>query len=191
MAYLRFAVPEFDYAEFMGMDWSPPALKSADEAAAMAEARAGGDDADLGCHPVALPDDFVAAYDLRGEFVHGLLCLLPDDGAHILGRSQGWYTQRALVVDSLDAGSDTAVIDWKTPRPVNVRLGPEDGVNIPNTAIYVVTAHGFADYWIGNRTIVDSGWTGDDGSQGFRVLSSALDDRNDFYDCNLTISWPA
>ena len=82
------------------------------------------------------------------------------------------------------------IADWKTPRPVNVRLGPENGIDLDRGVLYVVTAHGFADHWIGNRTIADNDWPGEEGRQGFRVLSSALDDRNDFYDCNLTFTWP-
>ena len=190
MAYLRFAIPAFDYEEFLGMDWSAPALLSDDEAGRLIEARASGDEAAHGCYPVALPDDFRAAYDLRGDYCHGVLCLLPSSGGHLLGRSQGWYTQRAWVVDSLDAGSHTVIADWKTPRPVNVRLGPENGIDLDRGVLYVVTAHGFADHWIGNRTIADNDWPGEEGRQGFRVLSSALDDRNDFYDCNLTFTWP-
>ena len=104
MAYLRFAIPAFDYEEFLGMDWSAPALLSDDEAGRLIEARASGDEAAHGCYPVALPDDFRAAYDLRGDYCHGVLCLLPSSGGHLLGRSQGWYTQRAWVVDSSTPG---------------------------------------------------------------------------------------
>jgi hypothetical protein len=104
---------------------------------------------------------------------------------NILGRSYAWPIQRAWIVDSLDPAGFDVIADWRTPRPMNTRLGPEDGITHSGGAVYLVTARGHGDHWIGNRTIVDGGAAGN----GFQVLSSANEDSRDFHDCNHSFTW--
>ncbi len=178
----RFPIPEFDRDPFKDRDWRAPAYLS--EAKAAEKIAAGAP----GAYPVLPGADFFAKLDVRGEHRHALLCVLPDVEVRVLGRSYAWPIQRAWIVDSLDVGSFNIIADWKTPRPMNNRLGPDDGIshNVAQggAAVYVVTATGHGDRWIGNRTIADNEW-----DNGFRVLSSAQEDSRDFHDCNVSFTW--
>lgn len=176
----RFPVPEFDRDPFKDMDWQAPAYLTESEIAEKIVAGAHG------AYPVLPGADFFAKLDLRGEHRHALLCILPETEVRILGRSYAWPIQRAWIVDSLDVGSFNIIADWKTPRPMNNRLGPEDGITHGGGAVYLVTATGYGDHWIGNRTIADN--EGGNGG-GFRVLSSASEDSRDFHDCNVSFTW--
>jgi len=180
----RFPVPEFDRDRFKDMDWQAPAYLSETEAAEKIAAGAHG------AYPVLPGEDFFARLDVRGEHCHALLCVLPETETHILGRSYAWPIQRAWIVDTLDPGSVEVIADWRTLRPMSTRLGPDDGIAhnaaLGGGSVYLVTATGHSDYWIGNRTIVDRAGAGN----GFQVLSSANGDGRDFHDCNISFAWP-
>jgi hypothetical protein len=175
----RFPIPEFDRDPFKDMDWQTPAYLSDSEIAEKVAAGAHG------AYPVLPGEDFFAKLDLRGNHRHALLCVLPESETHILGRSYAWPIQRAWIVDTLDAESFNVIADWKTLRPMNTRLGPDDGITHGSGTVYLVTATGYGDHWIGNRTIVDRVGAGN----GFRVLSSASEDSRDFHDCNVSFAW--
>ncbi len=174
----RFPIPEFNRDPFKDRDWRAPAYLS--EAKAAEKIAAGAH----GAYPVLPGEDFFAKLNLRGEHRHALLCILPETEIHILGRSYAWPIQRAWIVDSPHPGNFNVIADWKTPRPMNNRLGPDDGMTHGGGAVYVVTATGHGDHWIGNRTITDNEW-----GNGFRVLSSASEDSRDFHACNVSFTW--
>lgn len=174
----RFPIPEFDRDPFKDRDWRAPAYLSQAKAAEKIAAGAHG------AYPVLPGEDFFAKLDVRGARRHALLCVLPETDVRVLGRSYAWPIQRAWIVDSLDPTGFNVIADWKTPRPMNNRLGPDDGMAHGGGAVYLVTATGYGDHWIGNRTITDN-----EGDSGFRVLSSASEDSRDFHACNVSFAW--
>ena len=186
----RFPIPEFDRDRFKDMVWQAPAYLAEAEIAEKIAAGAPG------AYPVLAGEDFFAKLDVRGAQRHALLCVLPETlgtVVRILGRSYAWPIQRAWIVNSLEPESFEVIADWRTLRPMNTRLGPDDGIGHSiaqgGGAIYLVTAHGHGDHWIGNRTIADNQWDGGAADNGFRVLSSANEDGRDFHDCNVSFAW--
>ena len=115
------------------------------------------------------------------------MCLLPPQEIRLVGRSHAWSIQQALVVDSLDSQRSNVIYDWKTPRPMNTRLGPDEGVTFIGKLLYVVCSHRYSDYWIVNRTLIAD--NNRQGRKGFGILSASDDDINDFHACNLSFSW--
>jgi hypothetical protein len=190
MPYVRFPIPDFAYAQFKDREWSPPSLLAEPEIERLTAAHRSGDSSVYGCHPVMPPDSFLDRFALRGDHRHALLCLLPQAGARMVGRSHAWFINRALVVDSLDPARLSVIADWKTPRPMNTRLGPDDGIDVGGV-LYAVCSHRFADHWLVNRTLTDNEWEGDAGTTGCRILSASDDEVNDFHHANLTFEWRA
>lgn len=185
----RFPIPEFDRDQFKNLEWTPPAFLSKEDQDRLIAAQKAGDAQVCGGYPIQADDAFYDHFSIRGEHRHAILCVLPDRPVTVVGRSFAWYKQRALMVDSLDPTRATVLHDWRTPRPMNTRLGPENGVTLPGGILYVVCAHRYADHWIGNRTLIDNEWTNAPGGHGFRILSSSDDRMNDFHHCNLSFSW--
>ncbi len=187
----RFPIPPFDRDPFKDMDWQAPAYLSEADAAEKIAAGAHG------AYPVLPSEDFLTKLDVRGEHRHALLCVLPETPGtevRILGRSYAWAIQRAWIVSSLDPAGFEVIADWRTLRPMNTRLGPDDGIvhsvaKGEDGAVYLVTAHGHSDHWIGNRTIADNQWDGGAAGNGFRVLTSSIADGRDFHDCNVSFAW--
>lgn len=184
----RFPIPEFNRAEFKNRDWMPPALLDAAARDKFAAAHAVGDPSAVGCRAVQVSQGFCERFLLRGEHVHALMCALPAGGAHLLGHSYAWYIQRALLVTDLDPAKAQVLYDWTTPRPMNTRLGPDNGVDLAGGIVYALTARRYADHWIVNRTLVE-GKPGEPGGNGFRILSATDDLNNDFHACNLSFNW--
>jgi hypothetical protein len=182
----RFPIPEFDRDQFKNLDWSQPKLLSRQEQERLIAAAKKGDSKAFGCYPVAADDAFFDHFELKGPHRHAVMCLTPPKGARLAGRSWAWPIQRALVVDSLDPARAAVLQDWKTPRPMNTRLGPDDGVALEGGVAFVVVGHRHADHWVVNRTMAQPGKSG---GSGFSVLSATGDDANDFHACNLSISW--
>jgi hypothetical protein len=190
VAWKRFPIPEFNHDEFKDMAYAPSTPLSPGEAAAMAEkCRAGNLDL-FGGYVVMPPEPLFERLNIRGEFRHAVMCLLPPGPVHLLGRSWAWKIQRALVVDSLEAETATILHEWKTPRPMNTRLGPDDGVALTGGTCYVITANKFADHWLGNRSIVDRNWIPGAGRKGFRILGSSDPEVPDFHHTYLAFEWP-
>ena len=130
-------------------------------------------------------------FAVRGEHRHAVLCLLPNGESTLFGRSWAWPIQRGLVLDSLDPDGCTVIADWRSTRPMNTRLGPEDGVTVGGGALYALMGHRYGDHWIANRTIVQGDWSPASGGQGFRIVSSSDEDLDDFHDCVLSFQWGA
>lgn len=187
----RFPIPEFDRDQFKNLEWSPLAPLAADAEARLLSAWKSGDESICGAYPVTAPDTFFDRFSIRGEHRLAILCLLPKREVTLLGRSFAWKKQLALIVDSLDAQKAQTLHEWRTPRPMNTRLGPENGVTLNGGALYAVLAHRYADYFIGNRTMVDNEWRDAPGGRGFRIMSSSDDRMSDFHHANLFFSWPA
>lgn len=187
----RFPIPEFDRDQFKNLEWSPLTPLAADAQQKLMAAWNSGDAGVCGGYPVAAPDAFFDRFSIRGQHRVAILCLLPKREVTLLGRSFAWKKQLALIVDSLDPASVRPLHEWRTPRPMNTRLGPEDGVKLEGGAVYAVLAHRYADHFVGNRTMVDNDWPDAPGGRGFRVMSSSDDRLSDFHHANLFFSWQA
>ena len=183
----RFPVPGFVYEPFKNLDWKEPQYLDAKDQARLLDSALSGDRTVLGCHPVRADAAFYERFKLRGPHQHAMMCLLPGREVQVVGRSHAWAIQQALLVDSLDAARAKVLHEWKTPRPMNTRLGPDQGVTLSASVVYVVCSHRYADYWIVNRTLGDN--KGFAGASGYGVLSASDDDINDFHACNVWFNW--
>ena len=184
----RFPIPEFDHDELKGLDWTAPELLDPEAAARIVEAAGSGDASAYGAYPVAASEAFLDSLSVRGDHRHALLCVMPATGVRMHGRSYAWKIQRAVAAPGVDGPSAHLLIDWKTPRPMNTRLGPAEGIASPAAAMYVLLLHRYSDHWVANRTIVDNGWRGGSGN-GFRVLSCDNDESNDFHASVISFDW--
>jgi hypothetical protein len=183
----RFPIPSFEYDRYKNLDWRPPQYLTADRQRDVLATAKNGSAASYGAYPVQASPAFYERYRLKGDHLHAMMCVLPETEVHVLGRSHAWAIQQALVVDSLDPNSSEVLLEWKTPRPVNTRLGPENGVSLKRRVVYVVCSHRYADYWLVNRTAVDA--TPLSGKTGFSVISASDDAINDFHACNVSFDW--
>ena len=184
----RFPIPEFDHDELKSLAWAAPDLLDFKAAARIVEAAGNGDTSAYGAYPVAASDAFLDSLSVRGDHRHAVLCVMPGTGVTMLGRSHAWKIQRTMVANSVDGPSTGLLLDWKTPRPMNTRLGPEGGVAAPAAAVYLVLVHRYSDYWVANRTIADNEWTSPSGS-GFRVLSADDEEYDDFHSSVVSFYW--
>ncbi len=186
MAYVRFPIPEFNYAEFKNMTWTAPTFLAEGEITRLIAGQKANDVSMLGGYPIKPSDAFFDRLGVRGEHRHAVMCVLPKKPVKVLGRSRSWFIQRAVAVDSLEPGAGKPLFDWKTTRPINTRLGPDNGITIDGGVIYVVGCRSYADHWLGNRTIVDNQWNK---GRGFRILSPVSDDVDDFHGIYLAFEW--
>ena len=184
----RFPIPEFDHDELKSLAWTAPELLDLEAAAQIVEAAGNGDTSAYGAYPVAASDAFLDSLSVRGDRRHAMLCVMPAAGVTMFGRSYAWKIQRAMVAAGVDGPSTGLLLDWKTPRPMNTRLGPEMGVAAPVAAVYLVLAHRYSDYWVANRTIADDEWTSPSGN-GFRVLSADNEEYDDFHSSVVSFYW--
>lgn len=183
----RFPIPDFDRDQYKNKPWSPAALISDAQHKQLTQAGAASDSQSVGVYCVAVPAAFAQQFALKGEHLHALMCILPKGGAHVVGRSWAWPIQRALVVDNLSGASTKTLIDWTTPRPMNTRLGPQDGADLPGGVVYVVFANRYGQEWIGNRSLSQPQASGG----GVELMSACGDEGNDFHACNLQLRWAA
>ena len=184
----RFPIPEFDHNELKSLDWTAPELLEHEAAVRIAKAAGDGDTSVHGAYPVAASDAFLESLSVRGDHRHALLCVMPAIGVRVLGRSHAWKIQRAVAAPDLDGPPSRLLFDWKTPRPMNTRLGPGEGIDSPATVMYIVLMHHYSDHWVANRTIADNEWNGASGN-GFRVLSCDNDDSADFHASVISFDW--
>jgi hypothetical protein len=183
----RFPIPPFAYEHYKNMEWTVPQYRGAKDQARLLDAALSGDRNAYGAYPVQADAAFYDRFRLQGEQRHAVMCVLPAGEVSIVGRSHAWAIQQALIVDSLDASRAKVLFEWNTPRPMNTRLGPDNGVVSPGGVLYVICSHRYADYWIVNRTLVeDRGFAGE---SGFGVLSASDDTINDFHACNVWFHW--
>lgn len=187
--YRRFRVPEFDHIALKNMPWKPPVFLDPGEAQRFVAARLKGDTSSVGAYPVMPSDALFDRLGLRGDYRHALLCILPDRVVTLLGRSMAWPIQQAWILSSLDPESPGILAQWKTPRPMNTRLGPDNGIELTDKVVYALVGHRYGDHWIGNRSIIQADWKKEASSGGFAILSSANKDVDNFHDCNLYFSW--
>ena len=181
----RFPIPVFDHEQYKNLEWSAPVLLGGDDQARLKRAAAAGDASAFGSYPIAAAADFYERFKLRGPNLHVRMCLLPAAEVTLVGRSHAWAIQGALLVESIDPARAQVLHEWRTPRPMNTRLGPDDGVTIALRELYVVCSHRYADYWVVNRTAAVPA----PDARGFDVLSASVDDANDFHACNLSFRW--
>jgi hypothetical protein len=185
----RFPIPEFNRDELKDLPWTAPSFLSKDEVAQVIARQRSGDASACGGYHVGGDDELFAKLKVEGDHRHAVMCVLPDKPVKLLGRSCAWALQRAILVDSLDAERFKTIIDWRTPRPMNTRLGPEEGVSIAGAIVYAICSHKVGDHWIGNRTCLEHTWRGLPAGAGLAVLSGYNPEINDFHDCNLYFSW--
>jgi hypothetical protein len=188
VSYKRFPIPEFDHVSLKGMPWAPPTFLDAAEAQRLVSSRLKGDLDSIGAYPVMPSDSCFDVLRLRGEHRHAVLCILPDR-AIAMGRSNAWPVQQAWIVSSIQPPDLKIIEQWKTPRPMNTRLGPANGIELSAKVVYLLTGHRYGDHWIGNRSIIQPEWRKEGASGGFAILSASADNVNNFHDCNLYFSW--
>ena len=184
----RYPIPEFDHDELKSLRWTAPELLDREAAARIVEAAGDGDTSVHGAYPVAASDAFLGSLSVRGDHCHALLCVMPSAGVRMFGRSQAWNIQRAVAAAAVDGTAAQLLVDWKTPRPMNTRLGPAEGIASPAAAMYVVLVHQYSDHWVANRTIADNEWKSASGT-GFRVLSCDNDEISDFHASVISFDW--
>lgn len=183
----RFPVPGFDRDRYKNMAWDQPRILSPDEQAELLRKAERGDASAYGSYAVEAEEAFYDRFELRGPYRHAVMCLTPRTDVRMVGRSWAWPIQRALVVDSLAAATANVLCEWTTPRPMNTRLGPDDGVATAGGPMYVLLGNRYGAHWISNRTLFE---TPDSAARnGCSILSSADDANNDFHACNLTFGW--
>lgn len=183
----RFPIPDFDRDQFKNMSWTSPALIGMEEQARLINACAQGDAGVAGAYPVSVPPAFADSLGLSGDHLHALMCLLPQGRIHLVGRSWAWPIQRAVVLDSLIPSSAKTLADWTTPRPMNTRLGPQEGIEVDSPVHFVIFAHRIGQGWVGNRTLHQL--TTDAHGGSLELMSACSEDVNDFHACNLTFQW--
>jgi hypothetical protein len=182
----RFPIPEFDRDLYKNMSWeAPTVLSPADQADKIAKARA-GDASAYGCYAVDAPDALYERFKLQGPHRRAILCLVPPQGVKVVGRSWAWEIQRAVILDSLDPAKAKVLQEWKTSRPMNTRLGPDSGVELPGGPVYVLFGHLYGDHWIANRAMQDRRPAA---GRGLTLVSSSDESSNDFHACHLAFSW--
>ena len=191
VAWKRFPVPEFDRDAFKDMEYQPPAVVAAADAEDLIAKLRAGDDSVCGGYAVMPDDALFGRLAVEGEQRHAIMCLLPDKPVHLLGRSWGWRIQRALVIDSLDPASTDVLHEWRTPRPMNTRFGPEEGVTLETSHVYILSGRIVSDYTRGNRVMIDNDWSPGNGSAGFRVIAACNEGADDFHDSCFQFSWQA
>ena len=172
----RFPVPEFNRYTLKNLDWTPP------------EIRDSLTQTDLGCVAVNGNREFYENFKFKGENLLVVACKLPNQPVTISGNSFAWPIHRTVIADSLDAYTCNVLADWTTPRPMNTRFGPDGGITVSSSQVYILIGHKFADYWISNRIMLDNQWAGSTGN-GFRVLSSSENEINDFHDAVIYFEW--
>jgi hypothetical protein len=187
--YVRYPVPVFEHEELKDRTWSSPDYLPVDEQQRLLAAARDGDESVFGAYPVMPDEALMEALQVRGEHRHAVMCLMPSKPVRVLGRSYAWARQQVFILDSLDAVDHRILASFNTPRPMNNRLGPDDGIEIDTGVCYALFAHMFADYFPGNRTLMDNDWRDPGTGTGFRVCSSYDDELEDFHDAVLHFSW--
>jgi hypothetical protein len=188
MAWKRFSVPAFDYGPLKKMTYEPPAPISSVEAKRIAEAAAAGDKSVAGGYAVEPDAALLERLDFRGAHRDMILCALPGPGAHLLGRSQAWFNQRAFILDRNAPDAETLYC-WRTPRPMNTRFGPETGVTLDRAVVYILSGRILSDHTRGNRVMIDRDWPPGAGGSGFRILAACDEGSDDFHDSCFELSW--
>ena len=177
MAYIRFPIPVFDHKKLRGLDWVPPAVLNEGEIKSKIS-----NQTTYGGFTVESPNSLNKNFNIQGEHTHAILCIVPE-GTLLVGRSYSWWLQRALVLDSLDGDVSNIIYDWRTPRPINNRFGPEEGVVLNQNIIYVASSHNYASHWVANRTLIENY------ENGLRILGTAKEGTSNFHEFCLTFSW--
>lgn len=191
VAWKRFPVPEFDYHRYVDLNEPLASPISEKAAGALREKHRGGDLSVCGGYAVSPGTALLERLRLNGNPVHAVMCLLPPGPVHVLGRSWAWKIQNAWILDSLDPASAKVLFDWKTTRPMNTRLGPDNGVTIDGGLCYVLLGNKYADHWLGNRLIVRKVESTAGGRKEFCILSGSDPDLNDFHHAVVSFDWAA
>lgn len=189
MAWKRFPVPEFDYRPLKGRNFDPPdTISKAEEDRIVAAAEA-GDISVAGAYAVEPDQDLLDRLKFAGKNRQMFLCVLPN-GGHLMGRSMAWFNQRAKFLDKNSADGEL-LFEWSTPRTHNTRLGPEAGVDLERSHIYLLSGRILEDEDHGNLVMVDDQWTPGDNLDGYRVIAACDKDSKDFHDSCFMFSWAA
>ena len=188
MGWKRFPVPEFDHNSLKGMNFDSPAPISAEEEKRVVEAAKASDSSVTGAYAVTPSPALLEHLSFEGDNRQMILCVLPEGGAHVLGRSMAWFNQRAYFLDSNTPDAKT-ILTWHTPRTHNTCLGPEDGIDLELPYFYLLSGRITEDSSIGNRVVIDADWKPDSG-QGFRILCACDKGEANFHDSCFMVSWP-
>ena len=189
MAWKRFPVPEFDYGPLKGLDFVQPEPVSAEEETRIVAAAQSGDASVVGAYAVSPNPGLIDKLAFEGDYKQMILCVLPQNGAHVLGRSMAWFNQRVHILNENSADAEP-VLTWKTPRTHNTRLGPEDGVDLDLPYFYLLSGRITTESSIGNRVMIDDDWSPESG-QGYRVICASDNGEPNFHDSCIMVSWAA
>ena len=189
MSWKRFPVPAFEYSALRGLSFETPAPISKEEEARIVDAASSGDPSVVGAYPVIPDAALLEKLAFEGDERHMVLCALPTGGAHLLGRSMAWFNQRAYLLDA-NAADAKVLMDWRTPRTHNTRLGPENGVDLTLPFFYILSGRITLDGCIGNRVMIDAAWS-PDGGHGYRVVCACDHGEPNFHDSCFMVSWAA
>ena len=188
MQWERFQVPEFDYSALRNMVYEPRELLSSREACDIASRHTQGEAAAYGAYLCEPGPALVERFNFQGQHATAILCILPKSGARLLARSRAWFRQRLIILD--DNGADGNVLhEWKTPRPFNTRLGPDDGVVLEHPVIWILSGRILDDQTRANRVMADALWKPDGERAGFRIVAANDTEKHQFHECCIEVSW--
>lgn len=190
-AWKRFHVPEFDHRSLKGMTFNPPEILASDKAAEIAAAANSGDAAAGGAYGVEPDAALLDKLSFGGDVRQMIQVAMP--GAHKLvrARSYAWNNQRSFILDG-NAADAEVIHNWRTGRPNNTRLGPDDdGTALEQSVIYLLSGRILEDGNRGNRVIVDADWNPGDGRAGVRVMAACDSGDDNFHDSYFEFSWDA
>ena len=188
MAWKRFPVPEFDHRSLRNLTYkAPETISKKQEEELLVNSRT-GDNSHSGAYAVMPDTELLNRLNFRGDMQQMILCIIPSEGGNLLGRSMAWFNQRAYILDANSADAKI-IYEWRTPRTHNTRLGPEDGIQLNYTALYLLSARILEDENRGNRVMIDHDWKPQNGSQGYRIIAGSDKDKTNFHDSCFTFTW--
>ena len=138
----------------------------------------------------------MAVLTSMGWFAPGLMMAAQGERAFCNWDEDALTLAVAAAKDCL-TGMDKNAVDaevlekWRTPRTHNTRLGPEDGVTLDRTVVYILSGRILEDCDYGNRLMIDTDWSPGQGKAGYRIVAGCDKGGNDFHDSCFMLSWAA
>ncbi len=188
MAWKRFPVPEFDHRSLKGRNYSPPQILSKDEEDQIKSTALSGDETVAGAYAVEPDEALLDKLSFGGDYRQMIMCVLPSAGGHLLARSMAWFNQRVYILDGNNTHA-TVLYDWRTPRTHNTRLGPEEGIKVDQTVLYLLSGRILEGGHRGNRLMIDTDWSPSNGGNGYMVMAGCDKGGDNFHDSCFMLSW--
>ena len=189
-AWKRFPVPEFNHRELKRRPFAAPDVIDASEIQRVAEAAEAGEMSVAGGYSVKPDGGLLEKLAFRGDHTQMFLCALPMGKTRLLARSYAWFNQRVFLL-SANTPDAAVVHNWRTPRPNNTRFGPEDGVELDQKVIFLLSGRILDDHTRGNRVMFDTAWKPSEGIGGFRLIAACDPGEDNFHDACFEFTWAA